>query len=85
MSLDDLLDDETGDDSGGETQDAEEPSGLMKYVGIKQNYEKFQVEELCPRCGKDHTEKHHYYWRCNNGNCKVTTFISTQYRITKRW
>jgi len=41
-------------------------------------------EYNCPKCQTDNTEKHKYYRRCNNDNCKVVTYFSPDYTIAMK-
>lgn len=75
MSLDDLVEQKSSNDSG----------GLSEFFGVKANKEKLRNPELCPGCGSDNTEKVHYYWRCkeDSDKCEVITYIPSEHGIDR--
>lgn len=81
MSLSELLD-ETVPDHDSDNNNSE-LTGLAKMVSMKEQYDKFNDPNRCPKCGSTKTEKVHYYWRCNNGNCKTLTFLSSHFKLDK--
>lgn len=51
-----------------------------KPDGVKGSKEKLYKPDLCPVCGQKGGETDHWYWRCNNRNCSVVTYIPTDER-----
>jgi len=83
MSLNDLIDEAEEEDEDGVKLFEDESSGLGTLVGVKSNKDKLSNPEVCPECATDDTEQVAYYWRCNNGNCNVITYIPTKPRIDR--
>jgi hypothetical protein len=86
MSLNDLIDEAEDDDESVklfEEDDDDESTGLGTLVGVKSNKDKLGNPEVCPGCASDDTEEVAYYWRCNNDNCEVISYIPTKPRIDR--
>ena len=78
MSVDKLINDAT---EGGDESTETELTGLAKMINFKRQYKKFKRKDICPSCGEDDTEKHHYYWRCNNSSCDTLTYMHSNHEV----
>lgn len=60
------------------------PNNIIDQSRCKAQNKKLQKRNLCPKCGTDNTEKHKYYWRCQNSNCNVITYHPSTYTMNMK-